>query len=185
MNQPSQGPGYGPPGYGPSGYGPPGYHPPPKSGGPWAILGVIAIVALPVLGILAALSIYGVRRYMSSAKSSEAKNTIGAIARSAMVAYERDGKLCDSAGPVPASVPSGRKFQPTPSDWSGFACLGFSLSQPHRYQYTYTRTADGFEVTARGDLDGDGVFAEFTQRATLKGDRVVLHDKIDVKDEFE
>lgn len=149
------------------------------------ILGVLAIVALPVLGILAALSIYGVRRYLSSAKTTEAKNTVGAIARSAVVAYERHGKLCDSVEAVPATVPSGRRFQPTPSDWSGFACLGFTMTVPHHYQYAYTRTADGFVVTARGDIDGDGVFSEFSQYATVRNGSVILHDKLIVKDEFE
>ena len=180
-----QGPGYGPqgPGYGPPNYyAPPGYPPPQKSGGPWAILGVVALVAIPVLGIL---SIYGVRRYLSSAKSSEAKNTIGAIARGGAVAFERDGKLCESAGPVPPVVPAGRKHQSQSSDWDGFKCLKFSLSMPQYYQYSYTRTADGFVVTARGDLDADGIFSEISQGGTVRNGSVVLDSALTLKDEFE
>ena len=108
---------------------------------------------------------------------------IGAIARAALAAYERDGKLCDSAGPVPATVPPGRKYQSTPSDWNDFACLKYSLTMPQRYQYTYSRTGDSFVITARGDLDADGIFSEFTQRGTVSGGRVVLDREITVKDE--
>lgn len=149
------------------------------------ILGVIAIVALPVLGVVAALSIYGVRRYIGSPRNAEAKYTIGAISRAAAAAYERDGKLCDSAGPIPTTPPSGRKHQSTPTDWNGFTCLKFSMSTPKYYQYTYTRTGDSFVVTARGDVDADGIFSEFTQRGAVSGGRVVLEPQITSKDELE
>ncbi len=36
------------------------------------------MIVVAIIGVLAALAIYGVRRYMASAKTSEAKNTIGA-----------------------------------------------------------------------------------------------------------
>jgi type IV pilus assembly protein PilA len=188
MNQP-------PPGYGPSGpwppqgppnyYAPPGYPPPKKGGGPWAVIGVLAIVAIPVLGVVSALAIYGVRRYLVSAKNVEAKNTVGAIARGAAAAFERDGKLCESAGPVPAKVPSGAKYQSSPSDWTAFSCLRFSMTMPQYYQYSYTPTSNGFVVTARGDLDGDGVFSEITQRATVTNGRVVVEPELVLKDPFE
>ncbi len=48
------------------------------------------MIVVAIIGILAALAIYGVRRYMAAAKTSEAKNTIGAIARGGQQAYERE-----------------------------------------------------------------------------------------------
>ena len=48
------------------------------------------MIVVAIIGVLAALAIYGVRRYLASAKTSEAKNTIGAITRSAQAAYERE-----------------------------------------------------------------------------------------------
>ena len=39
------------------------------------------MIVVAIIGVLAALAIYGVRRYLASAKTSEAKNTIGAISR--------------------------------------------------------------------------------------------------------
>ena len=48
------------------------------------------MIVIAIIGVLAALAIYGVRRYLASAKTSEAKNTIGAIARGAKQAFERE-----------------------------------------------------------------------------------------------
>src|SRR5580693_2775417 len=48
------------------------------------------MIVVAIIGVLAALAIYGVRRYLASSKTAEAKNTIGAITRSAVSAYERE-----------------------------------------------------------------------------------------------
>jgi len=97
------------------------------------------MIVVAIIGILAALAIYGVRRYMASAKTSEAKNTIGGISRSATQAYERESAnnqmlpdatsgtvptnaLCTSAPGVPSSFASvkGIKYQPSTADGSDF-----------------------------------------------------------------
>jgi type IV pilus assembly protein PilA len=91
------------------------------------------MIVIAIIGVLAALAIYGVRRYLASAKTSEAKNTIGAVARGAKASYERETAaselivapgggnslsashaLCGSAvAPgVPAVIPVGTKYQP-------------------------------------------------------------------------
>src|SRR5271169_872182 len=79
------------------------------------------MIVVAIIGILAALAIYGVRRYMASAKTSEAKNTVGAISRGAVQAYEREitanqlladgtsstqamNSLCTSAPAVPTGT---------------------------------------------------------------------------------
>ena len=56
---------------------------PPASKFPVWIIILLVVVGLGVVGIgvFAALGIYGTRRYLASAKTSEAKNTIGAIAQ--------------------------------------------------------------------------------------------------------
>src|SRR5947207_820104 len=87
------------------------------------------MIVVAIIGVLAALAIYGVTRYIASAKTSEAKEKVGAISRAAVAAYERenyanellgDGKesattthlLCKAtAGPVPAAIPKGKKYQ--------------------------------------------------------------------------
>jgi type IV pilus assembly protein PilA len=138
------------------------------------------MIVVAIIGILAALAIYGVSRYMASAKTSEAKNTIGGITRAAVSAFERetyanqllgDGVasqtamhvLCDSAGNrVPQAIPAGTKVQPitadnadfqTGSNTVGWKCLKFSVSQPIYYQYGYDKGA-GVVVGSGADAAG-------------------------------
>ncbi|HEY4122157.1 MAG TPA: prepilin-type N-terminal cleavage/methylation domain-containing protein [Byssovorax sp.] len=126
------------------------------------------MIVVAIIGVLAALAIYGVNRYLASSKTSEAKNNIGAITRAAVAAFERetysnellaDGStsastmhaLClSAAAAVPASAPAGKKYQPSTADdadfntgdnLNGWKCLGFSLSQPIYYSYNYTQDA--------------------------------------------
>lgn len=135
------------------------------------------MIVIAIIGVLAALAIYGVRRYLASAKTSEAKNTIGAIARGAKQAYERETAaselvqegnnstsashaLCGSAQAVPTTVPGGTKYQPkTANDedfnkgdsTNGWKCLKFSMTQAIYYQYNYTK--GGGVGTAAGAPD--------------------------------
>jgi len=122
------------------------------------------MIVVAIIGVLAALAIYGVRRYLASAKTSEAKNTVGAISRAAVSAYERetysnalllDGQssatmmhvLCLNAmAPVPPGAPPGTKFQPAAADGAdfntgdntaGWKCLKFGMNQPIYYSYNY------------------------------------------------
>src|SRR6185437_12390663 len=111
--------------------GQPQGQPPPKKGmSTCLIVGIVlAVISVPVIGVMASLAIYGMRRYLAVAKTAEAKNTVGAITRAAVAAFERekyDGMLpdgakhvleihhlCASAIPVPAKVPSGMKYMPS------------------------------------------------------------------------
>jgi type IV pilus assembly protein PilA len=155
------------------------------------------VVALAVVPVLAALAIYGVRRYLQKAKTAEASLTVRAIAEKAKAAYERpqaDGshRLCGSAtGSVPAVAPRGRKYVSSPADWDadapsnqGFSCLGFRLSTPQYYRYSYSATPTSFQVVGSGDLDGDGVLSQFSIRGRVVGDRVEL-DPLEMTNEFE
>jgi type IV pilus assembly protein PilA len=163
------------------------------------------MIVIAIIGVLAALAIYGVRRYLASAKTSEAKNTIGAIARGAKASFERETAksdlitaanggqstgtnhaLCDTATPVPATVPAGVKYQPgtgnnvdfdTGDAVQGWKCLRFSMTQAVYYKYSYNKgssplssakgstatvsAAESFEAGAEGDLDGDATTSGF------------------------
>jgi type IV pilus assembly protein PilA len=141
------------------------------------------MIVVAIIGILAALAIYGVRKYLTSAKTGEAKNNLGRLGKDAVSAYEREQMggtllnadvaaqathvLCTDATPVPGDVPAGEKIQPNPADWGGTAtagwtCLRFSVNSPVYYQYGYTAnlTANTFNTTATGNLDGDSTDAE-------------------------
>jgi type IV pilus assembly protein PilA len=134
------------------------------------------MIVVAIVGVLAALAIYGVRRYLATAKTAEAKDTIGGISRAASGAYERetyanellpDGKtsatamhaLCATAQKAPATIPKGTKIQPSTKDTedfntgdniSGWKCLKFTMTQPVYYQYQYNQGASPCGAGAPG-----------------------------------
>ena len=167
----------------------------PKKSFPVALIVIIVIAAVvvPVVGILATLSIYGTRKYIANAKTAEAKNTLGQIAKLAVAAYEADSlspdgaekrRLCPSATatvPVSAAAISGKKYQSTSAEWqkdaaanAGFACLKFEMTSPQYFQYDYAATASTFTVRARGDLNGDGKLSTFELKGQIVDDHVVI-----------
>ncbi|PKN44305.1 MAG: fimbiral protein pilA [Deltaproteobacteria bacterium HGW-Deltaproteobacteria-20] len=146
------------------------------------------MIVVAIIGVLAALAIYGVRKYLLNAKTAEAKEGIGRISKDASSAYDREGmpsttltlnasagithRLCPPAALVPTSKDSikGQKWQSSPANWTGtgWNCLKFSMKDPQYFQYQYyssgtTGTAsETFVVNAHGDLNGDGTTSTFT-----------------------
>jgi type IV pilus assembly protein PilA len=146
--------------------------PKPKKFPIWLIV-VLAIIpfTLAVIGIMSVVAIYGVRKYIANAKTAEARNTLGQLAKDASVAFERDQRVCPSASsPVPSSMGDiqGTKYQSNATEWkvdarkkAGFACLDFAMTEPQYFQYEYIATATGFTIRAHGDLNGDGKASTF------------------------
>jgi type IV pilus assembly protein PilA len=148
------------------------------------------MIVVAIIGVLAALAIYGVSRYLKHSKTAEATRTLGSLETGAKAKYQKetivvvatgdtDHVFCgasskdpaDSGGnPQPAALP---KAQKATGDYSGglWRCLNFSLNQPQFYQYDYTSSGAGstndakYTATATGDLDGNGTASLFT----LKG----------------
>ncbi len=137
------------------------------------------MIVVAIIGVLAALAIYGVRRYLQSAKTSEAKNGIGAMVRGAVGAFERESTanetvaeggvsaafshdVCGSSTVVPAAaVPGGVKYQPdsnpgqdfeTGGALSGWKCLKFTITNPVYYQYHYVGNQIGPDETHAGQV---------------------------------
>jgi type IV pilus assembly protein PilA len=147
------------------------------------------MIVVAIIGVLAALAIYGVTRYVANAKTTEARSAVARIAKDATTAYARPkmagavlaaggtvtgaNVLCiEATDPVPADDAdiSGKKYQSSAADWSpvgedeltGWRCLQFSMTDPQMYQYDYDATAaTGFSAIAHGDLDGDGDLSTF------------------------
>jgi type IV pilus assembly protein PilA len=152
------------------------------------------MIVVAIVGILAALAIYGVRRYITNAKTAEARNSLGQLSKDAAAAYDRESmsgavlalgvstgvvnSLCASSVPVPAGVIGiqGRKYQSSPADWNlgTWPCLKFTMSEPQYFQYNYLApgsltTAGGtFQALAHGDLNGDGNTSTFELDGTLR-----------------
>jgi len=157
------------------------------------------MIVVAIIGILAALAIYGVRRYVFTSKTAEAKTALGRMAKDAANAFNDDkmqedvvslgntakesNRLCFAAtNSVPTFVPQGEKYQSKPSEWqdgdkdTGWACLGFSMQDAQYYQYGYgttsNTTADGgaFSAIAHGDLDGDKTASTFVLKGAIQED---------------
>jgi type IV pilus assembly protein PilA len=155
------------------------------------------MIVVAIIGVLAALAIYGVRRYVFTAKTSEAKSSIGRMAKDGANAFNREmmaasvvpigetaddaNQLCDdAAGPVPSTMDevSGKKYQSSPSDWddaAGFECLQFSMGDPQYYQYDYEASAttgvgETFTAIAMGNLDNDSDYSTFTLTGQIQSD---------------
>src|SRR5450432_3543506 len=48
------------------------------------------MIVVAIVGILAVLAIYGVRKYLANAKTAEARNSIGQVAKNQAAAYEAE-----------------------------------------------------------------------------------------------
>jgi type IV pilus assembly protein PilA len=149
------------------------------------------MIVVAIVGVLAALAIYGVRKYLLNSKTAEVRNAVGQMAKDAKAAYERESmdstilkggtsasvsnNLCtDATQPVPATADliKGKKYQSAATDWTvdektpgaGFACLRFSMSDPQYYMYGYKGTAGAtgkFTASGSGDLNGDATTSTF------------------------
>ncbi len=141
------------------------------------------MIVVAIVGILSALALYGVRKYIASTKTAEARNALGRMSEATVGVYEEERmngtvlpqgqqaslsrSLCKSSSKsVPASITQvqGRKYQSTVSDWStdaainaGFACLHFTIDQPQYYMYSYALTGSGGNPgdTFTGIANGD------------------------------
>jgi len=156
------------------------------------------MIVVAIIGVLAALAIYGVRKYLTNAKTAEARTALGRMAKDAQSAFEKETmsqnvialgeselisrSLCVTAALVPLAVAdiSAGKYQSSPAEWNGtgWSCLKFSMSDPQYFQYGYESTSDGtasdegdtFTAIAHGDLDGDGVTSTFSFFGALQED---------------
>lgn len=137
--------------------------------------------------VLAAIGMYALARYVRHGKTAEAGESVTRLATSAAEYYNKS----DGTQPVGAAVeavhamrhfpPSsripvpedplsvrGRRYQSNGMDWaaSPWRDLGFSIVQSQCYQYAFESSGAGLaakaQVTAHGDLDGDGVRSTYS-----------------------
>ena len=128
------------------------------------------MIVVAIVGVLAVLATYGVRKYVANAKTAEARNGLGQMGKDQSAAFEKESmagnaltpgstansshSLClSSTTPVPATPDKikGMKYQSNPGpgvDWrtdegapqTGFACLGFLMDAPQYFMYAFTST---------------------------------------------
>lgn len=137
------------------------------------------MIVVAIIGVLAALALYGVSRYLKHSKTAEAVANLGSIETGSRQQYQRetpfggdDNKFvhtfCPSTTLTPATVPLASKIKTVPADWGslGWTCLKFNVDSPQFYAYKYesnssTGTDAMYTATANGDLDGNGVKSTF------------------------
>ncbi len=138
---------------------------PSKKTSPWVIIaivvGVLLFVVVAFVGVLAALGIFGARKYVQQAKTAEANAEVRLLAEGIVLCAAGGSGLPDSAPPVPASLSDvqGKKYMSSPAEWSNstYTCAHFSMSVPSYFQYEWQKLgSDSGKAIARGDLDGDG-----------------------------
>jgi type IV pilus assembly protein PilA len=152
------------------------------------------MIVVAIVGILAVLAIYGVRKYLANAKTAEARNSLGQVAKNQAAEYEKESMtsailpqgssaalsraLCgtEHGNPIPATGNiAGRKYQSTVADWNkgagsagvpptGFACLKFTMDAPQYYAYSFTST---------GTTGAAGEAFTATANGDLNGDLVL------------
>lgn len=153
------------------------------------------MIVVAIIGVLAALAIYGVRKYLANAKTAEARTAIGRIAKDAASAWDRESmsagvinpgeskvnsrRLCPSSTRVPTDLADvgNKKYQSAVGEWKneGWACLRFSMEGPQYFQYQYQATAsnpgvagDNFTAIAHGDLNGNELPSTFSLRGEVR-----------------
>jgi type IV pilus assembly protein PilA len=159
------------------------------------------MIVVAIIGVLASLAIYGVRRYLAASKAAEAKEGVGGIARSAQASYERETAiselvgegqttqaashaLCGSATqdiPDSMSKVQGKKYQPSSAigvDYrsgdasNGWSCLKFSSDSPTYYQLGYRKAAVKFSNNPASVTTPESF--EATAQGDLDGDGTVF-----------
>ncbi len=145
------------------------------------------MIVIAIVGVLAVLAVYGVRKYVANSRTAEARNALGQIAKSAAAAVERErsqtvivavatnaqvalGFCATATNTVPAggvsATPKGTKYQSAAAEWggsttTGWQCLKFQIEEPQAFEYEYSSvtsaTNGNFTGIAHGDLNGDGL----------------------------
>ncbi len=145
--------------------------------------------ALSLAAVLAALSMYGLGRWIRRTKTLEAVGSVHAIAQAAVLYYNESDSTQPTGGaqaaahamrhfppssrgtvPQDADDVKGKRYQSSRADWSPspWRELNFSIPQPQYYRYGFESTGTGktgaASATAEGDLDGSGVVSSYRQR---------------------
>ena len=140
------------------------------------------MIVVAIVGVLAVIATFSIRKYMANAKTAEARDKLGQIAKDSGVAYDRttlasatlygigtksnlQHALCATAtATVPASQVSiqGRKYQSSSADWyagdglTGWRCLKFTMTDPQYYMYAYSApTVTGTSAAFTATANGD------------------------------
>lgn len=118
------------------------------------------MIVVAIIGILAAIAIPNFMTFRLKAKTSEAKSNLGSI-RTCEEAYKAEYDIYLAANRYPSAAATG-----TSDAWiagsTDFSAIGFFPSGKVYYDYSVDGIgASTYTAHAYGDLDNDGVEAEY------------------------
>jgi len=147
------------------------------------------MIIVAILGILAAVAIPSMIKYLRRAKTTEAVDKLSHLYRNSgtYATGERPtrgigGAILQPQFPVtqaltPMAVPAGVRVTDPVGTWDRptWQALDFSIADPHYYSFEYVSTGTGttaaFTARALGDLDGDGNRSTFERAGALNSQR--------------
>lgn len=138
------------------------------------------MIVVAIVGILAATAVPSFMHYIAKARSSEARMHVEKIYNGARIYWLEPHGALGSITPLPPQFPvskaatpalrccvvgggaSGRCI-PDATQWRDptWVGLGFSMDDPHYYQYEFISSGTEFTARALGDLDCDGNLSYF------------------------
>ena len=155
-------------------------------------LSLVAVVflAVPCIGILAAIAIPAFVGYLSRAKTAEAETHLNALYQGAASYYaeehhEPGGEVltaCAVGSAITPNTPFSGKTALSPPLGEPFEALGFAPADPVYYRYEIVGVggcghAPGdslYSFRAIGDLDGDGTTSLFEMSAAASPDNELM-----------
>jgi hypothetical protein len=121
------------------------------------------------------------RAWLRRERAREAPLLLGALGDRVEAVWKERGRFPqEPAGPTPpigACCDQGGACAVDATEWQspGWAALGFTIDDPHRYAYAYTLVDGGKAVVLRatGDLDCNGKPGVYEVRMEVVGDHLV------------
>jgi prepilin-type N-terminal cleavage/methylation domain-containing protein len=147
------------------------------------------MIVVAILGILAAVAIPSMIKYLRRAKTTEAVDKLsylyrnsGTYATGERVNRGIGGAAIQPQFPAtqaltPMAVPAGVRVTDPVGTWDTLTwqALDFSIADPHYYSFEYvsmgTGTTAAFTARALGDLDGDTNLSTFERAGALNSQR--------------
>jgi type IV pilus assembly protein PilA len=153
------------------------------------------MIVVAIIGILAAVAVPAFMKYMKRSRTTEAPPNLKKIFDGAKGYFEKGAKVNRSGtvqehkfpasvGPTPAMgdcCGGGDGDKCVNTDWTNatWTALGFEISDPHYFHYSFTSSGVGtsamFTAGANADLDCDGtLYSTFERTATVDDQKRVV-----------
>ena len=171
--------------------------------GGFSLIELMVVVA--IVGILAAVAVPAFMRYIAKSKTTEARQHLEKIYNGARVYFLDQNSTEGQIQPIPPQFPAsygptpvvsccaaaGGKCEPLSADWDvpTWRSIGFSMDDPHYYQYRFVSSGIGsdaeFTAMAIGNLDCDAVQSTFRMYGEVGPEGIAGSANVSRTDELE